>query len=48
MTEFTLDMLRKRLDRLERESRRMKRATLVVIVGAAAALLGIVPFEGAE
>ena len=39
MTEFTLDMLRKRLDRLERESRRMKRATLVVIVGAAAALL---------
>jgi len=39
MTEFTLDMLRKRLDRLERESRRLKRATLVVIVGAAAALL---------
>ncbi len=31
MTEFTLDTLRKRLDRLERESRRMKRATLVVI-----------------
>jgi len=39
MTEFTLDMLRKRLDSLERESRRLKRATLVVIVGAAAALL---------
>ena len=39
MTEFTLDMLRKRLDRLERESRRLRRATLVVIVGAAAALL---------
>jgi hypothetical protein len=39
MTESTLDMLRKRLDRLERESRRLKRATLVVIVGATAALL---------
>jgi hypothetical protein len=39
MTESTLDTLRKRLERLERESRRLKRATLVVIVGATAALL---------
>ena len=39
MTESTLDTLRKRLDRLERQSRRSKRATLVVIVGATAALL---------
>jgi hypothetical protein len=39
MTESTLDTLRQRLDRLERESRRLKRVTLVVIVGAAAALV---------
>ena len=39
MTESTPDLLRTRLDRLERESRRLKRATLVVIVGAAGVLL---------
>ena len=39
MTESTLDTLRKRLERLERESRRLKRATLLIIVGATAALL---------
>jgi hypothetical protein len=39
MTESALNTLRKRLDRLERESRRLKRATLVVIMGATAALL---------
>ena len=39
MTESALDTLKKRLDRLERESRRLKRATLAVIMGATAALL---------
>jgi hypothetical protein len=39
MTESTLDTLRQRLDRLERQSRRLKRVMLVVIVGAAAALV---------
>jgi hypothetical protein len=39
MTESTLDTLRKRLDRLERESRRLKKVTLAVVVGAAAALV---------
>ena len=39
MTESTLDTMRNRLDRLERESRRLKRVTLVVGLGAAAALV---------
>ena len=39
MTEPTLDALTQRLDRLERQSRRLKRTTLVVILGAVAAVL---------
>ena len=39
MTGSTLDTLTTRLERLERESRRAKRMTLVVLAGAAAAVL---------
>ena len=40
MTDPTLDTLTARLERLERESRRSKRTTLLVLVGAAALLMG--------
>lgn len=40
MTEPTLDTLTARLERLERQSRRSTRTTLLILLGAAAILMG--------